>query len=344
MVAELLRCAYWFNPLVWVAARRLRQESEFACDDVVLALGVTPSAYATELVSVARQFTRSRNSYSPALAIAGPSGLERRIRAMLNHERNRRPLTPVLRIAAALGFAAVTLPIAALQTVAAQTFNTLSGFVVDPSDAVLPNTTMTLINAETKAKYEVKSDRSGRFEFVGLPQGDYSLLAELAGFARLQGVLTIAGQDAQRNLKLQVGSLEETVTVLGDPNGPRDPAPAPARVPLKGRGVPPCGAGPTTPAGAPVGGNIRPPHKLFDVRPVYPRHLMDARVTGVVVLDTRIGPDGHVTQARAVNESHPDLEAAAIDAVRQWVFDETLLNCVPIEVVMTATVRFTLKQ
>ena len=55
LAAELLRAVYWFNPLVWIACRRLRQESEQACDDAVLRLGVEGRDYATHLLDVARR-------------------------------------------------------------------------------------------------------------------------------------------------------------------------------------------------------------------------------------------------------------------------------------------------
>jgi len=94
MVAELLRCLYWFNPLVWLACRRLRQESEQACDDAVLGMGVEAPEYAEHLLDVARAFrhTRLRRSLFPAPAMARRSHLERRVRAMLNKSVDRRPL------------------------------------------------------------------------------------------------------------------------------------------------------------------------------------------------------------------------------------------------------------
>jgi TonB family protein len=67
-------------------------------------------------------------------------------------------------------------------------------------------------------------------------------------------------------------------------------------------------------------------------------------VAGQVVLDTRIGPDGSVVDVRVVGEAHPDLAQSAIDAVRQWEFDSTLLNCVPIEVPMRVTVSFAVEK
>ena len=49
MTAELLRSVYWFNPLIWIASRRLRRESEQACDDEVLNLGIDGPEYARHL-------------------------------------------------------------------------------------------------------------------------------------------------------------------------------------------------------------------------------------------------------------------------------------------------------
>ncbi|MBI2615219.1 MAG: M56 family metallopeptidase [Gemmatimonadetes bacterium] len=55
LVARAACALYWFNPLVWVAARRLRVERESACDDLVLAAGSRASEYATHLLEIARR-------------------------------------------------------------------------------------------------------------------------------------------------------------------------------------------------------------------------------------------------------------------------------------------------
>ena len=57
-------------------------------------------------------------------------------------------------------------------------------------------------------------------------------------------------------------------------------------------------------------------------------------------MDAVIGIDGNIQDVRAVTSPHPDLESAAIEAVRQWQFTPTLLNCVPIEVRMKVTTNF----
>ena len=101
---------------------------------------------------------------------------------------------------------------------------------------------------------------------------------------------------------------------------------------------------PPPPPQAPVrvGGNIRPPTKIKDVKPIYPSIAQSARVQGVVIIEATIGPDGKVNDARVLR-SIPLLDQAALDAVRQWQFTPTLLNGVPVPVIMTVTVNFTLQ-
>ena len=112
--------------------------------------------------------------------------------------------------------------------------------------------------------------------------------------------------------------------VGGIPEAPPPPPPPPPTQPVR------------------VGGNIKQPTKTKDVRPVYPPIAQSARVQGVVIIEATIGPDGAVRDARVLR-SIPLLDAAALDAVKQWVFTPTLLNGVPVPVIMTVTVQFTLQ-
>jgi protein TonB len=101
-------------------------------------------------------------------------------------------------------------------------------------------------------------------------------------------------------------------------------------------------AAPDAPAGAVrVGGNIRAPVRSRSVDPVYPQLAQSAGIQGVVILELTIGTDGAVADARILR-SIPLLDQAALDAVRQWRYEPTLLNGVPVPVIMTATVNFTL--
>jgi TonB family protein len=95
-------------------------------------------------------------------------------------------------------------------------------------------------------------------------------------------------------------------------------------------------------SGLRVGGDIRAPKKIADVPPVYPAAAQEARVQGIVILEVRIDEHGDISDTRLLR-SIPLLDAAAIDAVRQWKYEPTLLNGSAVPVVMTVTTNFTLR-
>lgn len=90
------------------------------------------------------------------------------------------------------------------------------------------------------------------------------------------------------------------------------------------------------------GGAIREPRKILDVTPVYPALARSGEVEGIVILEAVINVRGEVDRLRVLL-SVPLLDAAAIDAVRRWRYTPTLLNGIPVPVLMTVTVRFTLR-
>lgn len=91
-----------------------------------------------------------------------------------------------------------------------------------------------------------------------------------------------------------------------------------------------------------VGGDIKEPTKIREVQPIYPAIAIAAKVEGTVIIEATIGRDGLI-EATKVLRSIPLLDQAALEAVRQWRFTPTRLNGVPIPVIMSVTVRFTLK-
>ena len=109
-------------------------------------------------------------------------------------------------------------------------------------------------------------------------------------------------------------------------------------------GLPSAPPPPPPPPAEPVrvGGNIQPPQKLKHVNPLYPPIAQSARVQGIVIIEATIGPTGTVQDARVLR-SIPLLDQSALQAVRQWEFTPTLLNGVPVPVIMTVTVNFTLQ-
>ena len=335
MVAEMARAGYWFNPVMWIACRRLRLESEQATDDVVLHAGIDGSEYASHLLELARAFSR-HGAWLPAPAIARPSSLERRVRAMLNNRTNRAPITRAARLGIVAALSAIAIAIASAQG----TFSTFSGTVFDPMNGYLPGVTMTLTNTQSGAKHEIRSDRTGHFEFVGLPPGSYSLQAILPGFSVLSGTLDLTGRDVQRDVTLKIGQLQETISVWASRTGASAPAPAPARRPAPDKFALMKACSEKTPAAGSMGGNLRQPTKLVDVKPRYPQELADSSTGGVLVFAALIGTDGTIRDLQMTSGSNADLEVAAANAIRQWEFTPTLLNCVAVEVPMTITVSF----
>lgn len=108
---------------------------------------------------------------------------------------------------------------------------------------------------------------------------------------------------------------------------------------------PPPGLARTSPSGmAPVrvGGNIKTPTKVKDVRPAYPPDARAAGIQGVVILETTIDTEGRVSDAKVLR-SIPVLDDAALEAVRQWEFTPTEFNGMLVPVIMTVTVNFTLQ-
>jgi protein TonB len=78
------------------------------------------------------------------------------------------------------------------------------------------------------------------------------------------------------------------------------------------------------------------------VRPVYSTIAQVARVEGIVIIETPLGPTGRVLDAKVIR-SIPLLDDAALEAVRQREFTPTLLNGSPVPVLLTVTVKFTLR-
>jgi protein TonB len=90
-----------------------------------------------------------------------------------------------------------------------------------------------------------------------------------------------------------------------------------------------------------VGGQIKTPTKVRNVAPSYPDLARQSRIHGLVILEATISPSGSVEDVRVLR-GIPLLNDAAVDAVRQWQYTPTLLNGVPVPVVMTVTVNFRL--
>ena len=374
ITANVMRWLYWFNPLVWIAYRALRQESERACDDLVLDTGVAAADYATHLLAVARETVSQRHIWSPASAIAHPSTLEGRVRAMLNDRMNRTPLTLAGRMTAATIAIAATLliagagvaisaaPVAAKVTPelaptrqstalpaarmpAARASSavqsgpgTITGVLYDQMGGLLPGVTVSLVQRPNTAGYSTTTDRNGAFTFDLLPPGDYELASSLPGFSTVNTLVKVtAGAVVDRSITLPIGTLEENINVVGG-----DGISKPSVTNWAPRNRPrPTPESRTFFSGG-IGGQIKVPVKLVHVSPVYPA---DARgASDFIVLNGRVGIDGFLSDLREETHSAAATHAAflesALEAVRQWEFTPTLLNNVPVEVNITIRIDY----
>ena len=325
--AETLRAILWFTPLAWMVCTRLRRESEQACDDEVLGTDVGASEYAAHLIELVRQCRRPGSTWASAMPMAHPSTLERRIAAMLNPRLDRQAPSRRAMAALGVGLLLVTLPVAAVRARQAGPAP-LSGTIYDATGGVLPGVKVALVDANEITQV-VTSNASGRFQFPPVMQGKYVLEATLAGFRALRQEFELRdARDWDRAVTLQVGEVKEAITIRES----RVTAPT-QQAPFRAKPQP-----------VRVGGNIRVPRKEVDVRPVYPAAMREAGLTGVVPIEAVIGSDGAVSSVRVLSaQVHPDFAISAVDAVRQWRFTPTLLNGVPVEVVMTVSVQFDLE-
>jgi TonB family protein len=307
--------------------RELRRERELACDDAVLASGVNGCDYAAHLLDIVSGL-RNRPC-APAVAMAQTSHLETRIRSILKPNTPRGGITMKARIGAAAFATCLLIAVTAVQAPAQNGSAALSGTVIDSSSARVPNASVIVRNAETRKAEIVRSNEAGEFSFNGLPAGTYDIEVAKAGFQLFrQNRLVLAPGSAQVvTALLNLGRISETINVVGE--GARAQAADAATPPQRLR----------------VGGNVQHAKLVNQVRPPYPPHLKAAGVEGTVLMEAVIARDGTVQNLQVLNTLvHPDLVQAATEAVRQWQWEPTYLNGVPVEILTQINVNFTLSK
>ena len=133
------------------------------------------------------------------------------------------------------------------------------------------------------------------------------------------------------SLSTQLADLKREIAAMQG-HEPTEPRP-PFRAPTAG-----CG----TWAPVRVGGSVTTPIKLVDVKPIYPPMAQSAKVQGIVIIEATIDCNGDVTDAKVLR-GQPLLNEAALESVKQWKYSQTLLNGVPVPVIMTVTVTFSVR-
>jgi hypothetical protein len=112
LLARFACAQHWFNPLAWHAAKKLQEEREHACDDQVLRVDSLPSEYAGHLLDLARSLRAGPLVSLATVAMARPSQLGDRLRAVLDDGRARARLSRRAKVSACLCAALIVIPIA----------------------------------------------------------------------------------------------------------------------------------------------------------------------------------------------------------------------------------------
>ncbi|WP_446744218.1 carboxypeptidase regulatory-like domain-containing protein [Silvibacterium acidisoli] len=137
--------------------------------------------------------------------------------AAISHRKRSAISFPILR----LWFVAIALfcTFAIAGTGWAQsTEGAILGTVKDSAGAVVPNATVTLVNNDEGVSRTTTSNESGNYQFLNSKPANYSLTVEAAGFQKwsVAGAQLVARQQLRMDAKLEVGSVQQQVTVSGD--------------------------------------------------------------------------------------------------------------------------------
>lgn len=220
VLAQTACALHWFNPLVWLAARRLAIERERACDDQVLELGTRASDYAGHLLEVARSLHQRQSWALAAVAMARRSQFEGRLLAILD-PGVRRVLSRWGAVLAAGALAGVVVPLAAMRP--QMPMGTLAGTVYDGTYAVVPGARVMVIDRSSRLERTTMTGAAGDYSFTALPAGRYDWEVRARGFMLLRGrnILLDASSARRLDAVLRLGVVKETIEVRGTiPPGP----------------------------------------------------------------------------------------------------------------------------
>jgi TonB family protein len=345
-LAQLACALYWPQPLVWLAASQLRTECEHACDDGVLVTGTKASVYAEDLMEIARGLNESLPIPATTFAAGGIAmtrthQLEGRISALLNPRKDRRQ--------AGAGFAAsvtalaltLVVSLAALRTPLFAQQGKLTGTIRDASGALVPRARVDLKNHDPKAKFHeiAYTNDAGEYSFENVPDSGYDISVSKPGFARLEqnGVRFESARSGRMDMTLGLGMIQERLTVSGATDA--DLFARKVEAEMKAKQINLNGE----PVRLQIGGNVQAAKVDHKVTPLYPPGAKADRVEGTVLMAAVIGIDGSVMSLEQVNKQVDSrLAQAAMDAVKQWHYQPTLLNGNPVEIVTQIEVNFTL--
>jgi TonB family protein len=339
LLAETVRAVYWFNPLFWIASSRLHRESEQACDDAVVNLGVDGRDYATHLLELARALRASDQRWLPALAMARRPDLERRLVAIVNSTLNRRSVTRKRTFVVMIAAFCLAVPLAAMRAPARQAVPAIQRVPIGglPPVAEAPGSMQTPPEVVVYATPPLYSDEARRRGIEGVVTAEVHVDAngKVSGLRVVKGL----GFGLDQNALLAVRDWQ---FVPGKRDG--SPVEMTTRVDvefsLRNEELNEIIANDMAHR---VGPDVSPPRIIYRVEPEYSESAKGERLTGTVVLDLMIREDGTPNVLRVVRSLRSDLDENAINALEQWRLSPAMKDGMPVKVRVNVEVNFNLK-
>jgi hypothetical protein len=374
LLAARLACSlYWFHPLAWLALRRLRVETERACDDAVVRSS-DAAAYAEQLVDLASRL--SVGARTPVLPMAGGTELSARISSILDRERRRTRTTSVSRwiaLASAMataGVIAATEPVSTSLHAAprqapwlgeivppeashygkeAQSGGaSLSGVLYDPFGRPLEGVVLGLESLQlgdppvparsTPFFRTVKTDANGRYSFNRVPPGLYGLVAPVSDFFEGDQLVLRRNERITRDIHMRITSTAAAITAC------RDCQPGTVAFDLPDSIRQELARDEQLAVSAPVSA-AEPISKALagEIGAPYPPGVRDTSLEGHVVVEGMIGVDGSSHAMRVTSSTHAALATAAIEILASERWKPAYVRGVAVEAPFRVDVDFVLK-
>ena len=372
-IAARLACAlYWFHPLAWLALRRLRVETERACDDAVVRVG-DAAAYAELLVNLASRLSAATRA--PALAIVGRGELSARVSSILAGGRRRARTSVASRWLAFTVGIAVAGMIAAAQLVtapvhAAQQQSTpvgeilppqaanigtelengafLSGVLYDPFGKPLGGILLGIeslqfgdppVPPRSSPFYRATTtDASGRFSFERVPPGLYGLAAPTTDFVPGEQLILRKGERAVRDIHMKIDTVTGAVTVCRDCQPRTDAFALPDSIRQEFERDEQLALSAAVTAPEPITSAL-----TGEAPARYPWALEDSNLEGRAVVEGLIGASGSGQAMRVTSSTDAALEAAAMEVLASERWKPAFVRGVAVDAPFRVEVNFILK-
>lgn len=371
LAARLACSLYWFHPLAWLALRRLRVETERACDDEVVRSADAP-AYAEQLVTLATRL--SKGAAAPALSIAGSSELTARVSSILDGKRRRAPTTRGSRwLTTACGCAmAGAIAVAQLApTQATQRDSTglgrilppeqgdmgaeaehggarLSGVLYDPFGQPLGGVTLGIeslqfgdppIPPRSTPFFRAKeTDANGRFTFERVPPGLYGLAAPATDFVPGEQIVLHVDEQVTRDIHMRIEPATATVTVCRDCPSRTSTFELPESIRQEFERDEQIALSAPVAAPEPVTNVL-----TGEVVAPFPVSLLGRSLEGHVVVEGVIGSSGVGRAMRVTSETHATLGVAAMEVLASERWKPAFVRGVAVDAPFRVEVHFILK-